>query len=610
MHVHGFCQSIKPMHHAWVGKLLLQQKHLIMADANIEVYAVVDKSKKNHKSFMLLPNDETAETDSPPPIPERSEALESEYSMLTADTAVDPGTEKKEGAVLKSVGATAMPVGPAEEFDNTYSTITVRQPANPEKKGEGVKSDADSKPTPEGTLQHLMTTAPAKSSRSFYSEYSMITLDNVHSTVNDGDLPSQQPAETDMGTGKVVTKAAAAGKENLVNGKCSHCKAALVCVLVLIVVASIAALGACIAFLFLKVVNLEAEIASHQPMQQPTQDSSIMEQLQKFNESISRINNSTNHCLNMTLSLDVLKHELSELDRTQATHTQQLNTSLHMLYEQLNLNTDQLNSSIETISGDITAIENKTQLLIDYFQIGQSEENPSPSCAALRGLSPSGYYWVRTSNGSAVHVYCDMTRSCGGVTGGWVRVANIQPHMTNECPEDLDYHIEKSEHTCRRDSPLAGCSGVQFYTHLLNYSTVCGRIQGLIFGAINGFVRTSNTDIDGNYVDGVSLTHGTPREHIWTFAATSTEQSTCSCNNSIPLSVRNDYFCDTRLRGQNTVAVWEGTDCDGCCSFNNPPWFYKQLPQPTTDDIEMRVCRDEDRRSEDVFIQIAEVYIQ
>ena len=78
-------------------------------------------------------------------------------------------------------------------------------------------------------------------------------------------------------------------------------------------------------------------------------------------------------------SLDNFESELSEVEQIQANHTQQLNTSLQMLH----LNTDQLNSSIETISGDIIAIEGRTQLLIDYFQIGQSQENP---CCSQRFL--------------------------------------------------------------------------------------------------------------------------------------------------------------------------------------------------------------------------------
>ena len=39
----------------------------------------------------------------------------------------------------------------------------------------------------------------------------------------------------------------------------------------------------------------------------------------------------------------------------------------------------------------------------------------SPS---LDPLLPTGHYWIRTSTGSAVLVYCDPTRSCDGVTGG------------------------------------------------------------------------------------------------------------------------------------------------------------------------------------------------
>ena len=36
-----------------------------------------------------------------------------------------------------------------------------------------------------------------------------------------------------------------------------------------------------------------------------------------------------------------------------------------------------------------------------------------------------------------------------------------------------------------------------------------------------------------------------------------------------------------------------------CCSFNYPPWFCKQLPQPTRDYIEVRLCGDESTDNED-----------
>ncbi len=61
------------------------------------------------------------------------------------------------------------------------------------------------------------------------------------------------------------------------------------------------------------------------------------------------------------------------------------------------------------------------QLEQALHRVGQFANNPVSSCAALFPSSPSGYYWVRAYNGSAVHVYCDMNLSCGNITGGWMR---------------------------------------------------------------------------------------------------------------------------------------------------------------------------------------------
>lgn len=191
-----------------------------------------------------------------------------------------------------------------------------------------------------------------------------------------------------------------------------------------------------------------------------------------------------------------------------------------------------------------------------------------------------------------------------------MRVAEL--NMTNsshQCPGGLEEREISVQRLCVRDGNSAGCSPVQFTAHNLIYSRVCGRITAYQAGTTEGFFGSNRTesDIDGNYVDGVSLSHGVPRQHIWTFAAASNELDTmytCSCNNSNtagtspPQNMGNDYFCDTRSRDSEAKALWQGIDCAGsnaCCTFNHPPWFYKQLLQPTSDDIEMRVCRDEDR---------------
>lgn len=86
-----------------------------------------------------------------------------------------------------------------------------------------------------------------------------------------------------------------------------------------------------------------------------------------------------------------------------------------------------------------------------------------------------------------------------------------------------------------------------------------------------------------------------------------------------PAFVGNDYFCDSggdthinhHFYGDNPL--WDGAGCgplNTCCTFNNPPWFYKELPQPTTDDIEMRLCTDQGRGDEDSVVEIVDIYVQ
>ncbi len=46
------------------------------------------------------------------------------------------------------------------------------------------------------------------------------------------------------------------------------------------------------------------------------------------------------------------------------------------------------------------------------------------------------------------------------------------------------------------------------------------------------------------------------------------------------------------------IPLWDGAGCGAnstCCSFNNPSWFLKEFGDSLTDDIEMRVCRNQVR---------------
>ena len=213
-----------------------------------------------------------------------------------------------------------------------------------------------------------------------------------------------------------------------------------------------------------------------------------------------------------------------------------------------------------------------------------------------------------------------------------MRVANLDMTDPNQnCPAGFQLVNRTSAplRTCGRPGP-AGCVSTTFQTYGVEYSHVCGKVIGYQDQTPDAFHISNRHSV---YVDGVSLTHGqTPRRHIWTFAGAVDEIGShrlniCPCTRSdvpytgpmIPSFVGQDYFCDTGSRGPYQYGVfyaddplWDGQGCGGnstCCEFNNPPWFCKQLPQPTTDDIELRLCGDEATNNEDTPIEQVEIYI-
>ena len=219
---------------------------------------------------------------------------------------------------------------------------------------------------------------------------------------------------------------------------------------------------------------------------------------------------------------------------------------------------------------------------------------------------------------------------CGD--GLWYRVAYLNMNdSTQECPSNW-MEINTPVRTCGRPpSTEASCSGEYFSTGYLQYSKVCGRVIGYQDGSTDAFA-TSMDNINCPYVDGVSVTHGMPRTHIWTFAVGASEATVanhitnCPCANPAgniappPSFVDDDYFCESGNQGKGSGSgsggiddpIWDGENCEGeCCSDGkSPPWFSVTLPNPTSDDIEVRICADEGTQNEDTTIQLLEIYIQ
>ena len=161
---------------------------------------------------------------------------------------------------------------------------------------------------------------------------------------------------------------------------------------------------------------------------------------------------------------------------------------------------------------------------------------------------------------------------------------------------------------------------------------MCGRIIGYQIGSPDSF-RGSFQSINNAYVDGISVTHGSPRQHIWTFTGGVDEQRTffsltCPCvagstnGGNIPSFVGQNYFCESGLTMFPFIhgvfwpdgdPLWDGQGCgptSSCCTFNSPPWFNVTLSSPTTDDIEVRICASEGIGNEDTPIQLMELYVK
>ena len=161
---------------------------------------------------------------------------------------------------------------------------------------------------------------------------------------------------------------------------------------------------------------------------------------------------------------------------------------------------------------------------------------------------------------------------------------------TQECPSNW-MEISTPVRTCGRPTSTGpSCPGEYFSTRSLLYSKVCGRAVGYQNGSADAFA-TSIENICDPYVDGISVTHGKPRTHIWTFAAGASEATlfyypaNCPCANPPvnavppPSFVGDDYFCESGnpgigLRYGGVVfeddPVWDGDQCEGeCCNLHH-----------------------------------------
>ena len=269
--------------------------------------------------------------------------------------------------------------------------------------------------------------------------------------------------------------------------------------------------------------------------------------------------------------------------------------------------------------------------------LGMLQSAPGKSCndiyqinKASRGAS--GNYWINTTTG-VYRVYCDMELECGGHKGGWMRIVDLDTSRGDDCPSGWT-NISTPVAACISPDDNAGCYSTNFTSLALPYSKVCGMTVGYQKGggpdAFAAWRTTSTRSINGPYVDGVSITYGNPRKHLWSYAVgigrqyhDHTFQANCPCSKypgRLPPSfVHYNYYCESGIATDilpvdgvyTSNPLWDGRGClsdHNCCSDPNQPWFYRLIPLATSEDIEARICHDENR--EHIPIQELKLYVQ
>ena len=291
-----------------------------------------------------------------------------------------------------------------------------------------------------------------------------------------------------------------------------------------------------------------------------------------------------------------------------------MKTLIYLLASLLAASADTENISND-LSRDSDCCEQLTSLMCE-LHLGDIPSCPASSCkevAAVLSKDRSGLHWLKENN-KKFQAYCTPSIP-PSESRGWMRVGEVS--ASQGCPTGLEPVTAGGRKMCRKTVNV-GCSSVTFPAQGVSYSKVCGLVYGYKFHSTDGFYRYNcpHCTIDQPYVDGVSITHGHPRQHIWSLAAVNSDPQYCPCASNptqfsfLPSFISNDDFvCD--VASTTTDRLWDSQGCPSsfqqCCERGS--WFCKELPESTTDDIEFRLCTDQERANEDVYIQHAELYV-
>ena len=315
-------------------------------------------------------------------------------------------------------------------------------------------------------------------------------------------------------------------------------------------------------------------------------------------KNIDRIDSDI-EALQMTFSSERVKTELQNEIQDNATITN------NQTLLKLSKNVQDINRSVN-IQNYFIENANKTSIITTFQNL------ISDSCLEIGrklNFSISSGYYVVWSAGVLRSVYCDLTRTFGGTSKGWMRVAELD---VNNCPPGMRTESVNTSTTCKVSEDGAGCTEIYYPVYNISYTQVTGRIRAYQLNTLDGFssyhdslrsLSISTNTLDSNYLDGVSIT--TNSYHIWSFAGG------CSCSNDLqkPDFIGDHYICNgshhESVTGPHEELIWENQQCN-----KTSDWFIRtSLPSNATD-IRVRICRDQDRKDEDIALTQLKIYIR
>ena len=216
--------------------------------------------------------------------------------------------------------------------------------------------------------------------------------------------------------------------------------------------------------------------------------------------------------------------------------------------------------------------------------------------------------------------------NCGA--GLWYRVAFLNmSDPSQQCPSAWRLVATNGVRACGRpESSGSSCPGT-LYSATSEYQRVCGKVIGYQYSRPDGFGYLKRGSINESYLDGVSITYGQPRNHIWSYVAGVSENSrgssNCPCSSQGGKQpqpfVGDNYYCESGNPNNTHGGIlytadklWDGKQCEGTCCTDpkSPPWFSVRLSNPTTESIEVRICGDERTVYEDTPVELLVIYVQ